>query len=528
MKRNIIIRATLWITAGLMLIALSACAGHDGSPEAARPNILFIMADDHTSQAWGVYGGPLADYVKTPSISRLAEEGCVLDSCLVSNSICTPSRATILTGQYSHKNGVRTLADALAPGRLTISRLLQNAGYQTAITGKWHLKTRPEGFDYFNVLPGQGRYWDPVLKSAGNWEEGDQGGKVYQGYSADVIGDLALEWLERRDPSRPFMLMCHFKATHEPFDYPDRYRTLNENAEIPEPESLYDFGPETNGRSFPGQVLDILAERWRRASENSGEGRSRYPGLPFSTEGMDREQARKATYQKLVKDVMRGGAAIDNNIGKLLGFLDREGIADNTIVIYTADQGYFLGEHGWFDKRMFYEEAIRMPFVIRYPGEIPAGTRNNDLIENVDFASLLADYAGIEIPADMGVQGRSFRENLRGNTPDNWRKSTYYRYWLHQAHRPAHFGIRGERYKLALYYGQPLGLPGTESTPTEPAWEFYDLMEDPGEQRNAYRDPEYREIISGLKEELRQLREEVGDTDEQYPVMQEILEKHWN
>jgi arylsulfatase A-like enzyme len=169
-----------------------------------------------------------------------------------------------------------------------------------------------------------------------------------------------------------------------------------------------------------------------------------------------------------------------------------------------------------------------MPFVIRYPGEIPAGTRNDDLIENVDIASLLADYAGIEIPADMGVQGRSFRENLRGNTPDNWRKSTYYRYWLHQAHRPAHFGIRGERYKLAFYYGQPLGLPGTESTPTEPAWEFYDLMEDPGEQHNAYRDPEYREIIAGLKEKLRQLREEVGDTDEQYPVMQEILEKHWN
>lgn len=528
MERRYMGWALLLISAVLMLASLGGCARHDGGSEEARPNILFIMSDDHTSQAWGVYGGPLADYVKTPSIGRLAEEGCVLDSCLVSNSICTPSRATILTGQYSHQNGVRTLADALEPGRWTIAKLLQESGYQTAITGKWHLKSRPEGFDYFNVLPGQGRYWDPVLKSAENWEEGDRGGKVYQGYSADVIGDLALEWLEQRDPSRPFMLMCHFKATHEPFDYPDRYSDLNEGAEIPEPESLYDFGPETNGRSFSGQVLEILAERWRSDSENVGEGKTRYPGLPFSTEGMDRKQARKATYQKLVKDVIRGGAAIDDNIGKLLDFLDREGIADDTVVIYTADQGYFLGEHGWFDKRMFYEEAIRMPFVIRYPDEIPGGTRNNDLIENADFASLLADYAGIDIPADAEVQGRSFRGNLKGNTPDNWRKSTYYRYWLHQAHRPAHFGIRGERYKLAFYYGQPLGMPGAESIETEPAWEFYDLLEDPREQHNAHGDPRYREVIANLKEELQNLRAKLGDTDEQYPVMQEIFNKHWD
>ena len=515
----------LILFAGAALLASGSCGSVPDPPEQSRPNIVFIMSDDHTSQAWGIYGGPLADYVQAPNISRLAEEGCVLDNCFVSNSICTPSRATILTGQYSHRNGVRTLADALEPGRLNIAGLLRQAGYQTAVIGKWHLKTRPEGFDYFNVLPGQGRYWDPVLKSAETWEDG---GRVYEGFSSDVIGEQALGWLKHRNAGRPFMLMCHFKATHEPFDYPDRYKDLYNRAEIPEPESLYDFGPETNGRSFAGQKLDILADRWRKASENLGEGRSRYPGLPFSTEGMSREEARKTTYQKFVKDVMRGGAAIDDNIGKLLDYLDKEGLADDTIVIYTADQGYFLGEHGWFDKRMFYEEAIRMPFVIRFPGEIPAGTRNRDLVENVDFASLLADFAGIEVPENMAVQGRSFRGNLQGNTPRGWRKQTYYRYWLHQAHRPAHFGIRGERYKLAFYYGQPLDMPGAEREMTEPAWEFYDLEQDPRELHNAYGDPEYLEVITDMKEELLKLRAELGDTDEQFPAMKEILDKNWD
>lgn len=512
----------------LIVLALISCKNpSEQAAVEARPNILFIMSDDHTGQAWGVYGGPLSGYVRTPSISRLAEEGCVLENCLVSNSICTPSRATILTGQYSHRNGVRTLADALDPEKMNIARLLQQAGYQTAIIGKWHLKTKPSGFDYFNILPGQGRYRDPVLISEKNWQDGEGGGQVYEGFSTDVIGELALDWLKGRDPGKPFMLLCHFKATHEPFDYPDRFKDLYRDEMIPEPGSLYDFGPETNGRSFPGQLLDILAERWRRASESLDQNPNRYPGLPFSTQGLNREEARRAAYQKLVKDVMRGGAAIDENIGRLLDYLDDAGLADNTIVIYTADQGYFLGEHGWFDKRMFYEEAIHMPFVIRYPGEIQAGTRNRDIIENRDFASLLADYARVEIPASMEVQGRSFRENLKGSTPGDWRDASYYRYWLHQEHRPAHFGIRGERYKLAFYYGQPLGMPGAEPEATEPDWEFFDLQEDPHELRNAYDDSAYREIIASMKKDLIRLRTEAGDTDEQYPVMGEIIEKYW-
>lgn len=529
MKRIFSFYGFLIFISGLFLLQFISC--RNGAEQAAtdsRPNILFIMSDDHTGQAWGVYGGPLAEYVQAPSISRLAEEGCVLDNCLVSNSICTPSRATILTGQYSHRNGVRTLSEALDPGKMNLAKLLRQAGYQTAITGKWHLKTKPSGFDYFNVLPGQGRYRDPVLKSNENWQDGNQGGRVYEGFSTDVIGGLAVNWLKGRDVSRPFMLMCHFKATHEPFDYPERYKDLYKDVEIPEPGSLFDFGPETNGRSFPGQLLDILAERWRRASESTGQNRNHYPGLPFSTQGLDREEARKSTYQKLVKDVMRGGAAIDDNIGKLLDYLDESGLAENTVVIYAADQGYFLGEHGWFDKRMIYEEAIHMPFVIRYPGEIPAGTRNADLTGNVDFVSLLADYAGVEVPASMQVQGRSFRENLKGNTPANWRRTVYYRYWLHQEHRPAHFGIRGERYKLAFYYGLPLDMPGAEQEATEPSWEFFDLQKDPHELHNAYEDPAYREIIAEMKMELIRQRDQVGDTDEQYPVMKEIIEQYWN
>jgi len=292
----------------LFLLQFISCRnGAEQTVADSRPNILFIMSDDHTGQAWGVYGGPLAEYVQTPSISRLAEEGCVLDNCLVSNSICTPSRATILTGQYSHRNGVRTLSEALDPGKMNIAKLLQQSGYQTAITGKWHLKTKPSGFDYFNVLPGQGRYRDPVLKSDENWQDGNRGGRVYEGFSTDVIGGLAGNWLKGRDVSRPFMLMCHFKATHEPFDYPERYKDLYKDVEIPEPGSLFDFGQETNGRSFPGQLLDILAERWRRASESTEQNPNHYPGLPFSTQGLSREEARKSTYQKLVKDVMRGG-----------------------------------------------------------------------------------------------------------------------------------------------------------------------------------------------------------------------------
>lgn len=510
--------------AGLLTVAaLTACSVAEKNAE--RPNILFILSDDHTSQAWGIYGGVLKDYVHTPNISRLADEGCVLDNCFCTNSICTPSRAAILTGQYSHRNGVYTLSDALSPDSMNIAKVFQQNGYQTAIIGKWHLKKKPAGFDYFNVLWDQGRYWDPILMSEENFTEGPEGGAEYKGFSTDVIAGLTIDWIKQRNAEKPFLAFCHFKATHEPYDFPERFKNLYDGVELPEPESLFDFGQQTTGRTFPGQSLNNLASRWMKASENPDKWWCKYPELPFTTEGLDSITARKKTYQKLVKDFLRCGAAIDDNIGRLLDYLEESGLAKNTIVIYTADQGYFLGEHGFFDKRLIYEESLRMPFVIRYPKEIKGGTRLKDMVMNIDFSALLADYAGIKKP-DF-IQGESFRKNLQGETPASWRKSTYYRYWLHEKIRPAHFGIRNERYKLALFYGQPLDMTGVNKESTAPGWEFFDLQNDPKELHNAYNDPQYADVIKEMKAELIRLREEAGDTDQKYPEMQEIFHQYW-
>ena len=494
----------------ILLIAFGSC--HNKS----QPNILFIMSDDHTSQAWGIYGGVLQDYVHAPNIDRLADEGCTMQNVFCTNSICTPSRASIMTGRYSHQNGVYTLSEALEPDSMNVAKALQQNGYQTAIIGKWHLKKKPSGFHYYNVLPGQGRYTNPILKDSSNW---DSGGIKYQGFSSDVIGEESIKWLENRDPKKPFMLMTHFKATHEPFDYPERMKHMYDEVEIPEPDNLLDFGQDASNRSFSGQVLEILGNRWVNATLN---GSNRYPGLPFDLERLDSAQSRKKIYQKFVKDFLRSGAAIDDNIGKLLNYLDQNKLTENTVVIYTADQGYFLGEHGFFDKRMFYEEALRMPFVIRYPKEIRAKTKNEDIILNLDFPLLFLDYAGIN---DTYFHiGRSFRSNLHGETPAGWRTSMYYRYWLHQTNRPAHFGLRNDRYKLIFFYGQPLKMPGAHEQPTTPAWEFYDLKEDPHENHNVVNDTKYAQIIADMKVELAEKRKEVGDTDEQFPQMKSILE----
>ncbi|WP_127137607.1 sulfatase [Flagellimonas oceanensis] len=511
----------------LGIVGLLFCVSCKGKPEAgpsSPPNILFIMSDDHTSQAWGIYGGPLKDYVRNENIKRLASEGAVLNNTFCTNSICVPSRGTILTGQYSHMNGVYTLTDALEPDSLNIAKVFQENGYHTAIIGKWHLKKQPSGFDYFNVLPGQGVYHDPILKTKENWQDSQEGGAKYQGFSTDVITDLSIQWMDTISKEKPFLLMTHFKATHEPFDYPERFKDLYGDEDIPEPQSLYDFGPETTGRSFEGQSLDNLALRWESASK--GPWWCDYPELPFTVEGIDSIAARKKTYQKLVKDFMRSGAAVDENIGKLLDYLEQSGLAENTVVIYTADQGYFLGEHGFFDKRLIYEESLRMPFVIRYPKEIKGGQRIDDIVLNIDFASLFADYAGIDLPESF--QGQSFRNNLKGETPKDWRKTMYYRYWTHEPIRPAHFGIRNERYKLALFYGRSLDVNLYQNENTEPAWEFYDLEKDPHENHNAFNDPQYAEVIAEMRQELLEQRENVGDTDADHPEVLEILNSHWN
>tara|TARA_Y100001980_G_C14539446_1_gene316897 strand:- start:81 stop:1613 length:1533 start_codon:yes stop_codon:yes gene_type:complete len=500
------IQKLLYFSLCWMVLALAtmSCTEEKKQP----PNILFIMSDDHTSQAWGIYGSVLDEVAHTPNIKRLRSEGAQLMNVFATNSICVPSRAAILTGEYSHRNGVYTLSDAIDPGRETVAKLMQRSGYQTAIFGKWHLKTQPQGFDAWNVLPGQGRYFEPVLRNKDNWPEG----AVYEGFSSDVITDQSLAWLEQRDKEKPFFLMHHFKATHEPFNYPERFASLYEGVEMPEPESLMDFYPDKTSRTFQGQILEIMNDRFTNNPE-------RYLLDSFSTEGLTREEARRKVYQQFIKNFLRSGAAIDDNIGRVLDYLDKEGLRDNTIVIYTADQGYFLGEHGLFDKRMMYEESIRMPFIVSYPPEIDPGSVNDDIILNVDFAPLFLDYAGIEVPEFM--QGSSFRANLQGETPADWRQSFYYRYWTHETHRPAHLGVRTKDAKLIYFYGQPLREEGV--TANDPTWEFFDLKKDPKEINNVYGDPKYQDQIESLKKELFRLKAEVGDSDEQYPVMDSLL-----
>lgn len=508
-----------------MLCPVAQAADNTKRDDSDRPNILFILSDDHTSQAWGIYGGPLADYAYNPNIRRLASEGTVLDKCFCTNSLSAPSRASILTGMYSHRNGLYTLADTFDTSLPTIASVLRDNGYSTALMGKWHLKSQPQGFDTYSIFYDQGEYRDPTfIDSSDPWPGDRPFGERVRGFSTDIVTDKTIAWLKNRDESKPFLMCCHFKATHEPYDYPIRMAHLYDGVTFPEPHNLLDSGKETNGRSFDGQTLEELSRRWTEASKDPDKWWCRYPGLPFSTAGLHPNEARRKAYQKLVHDYMRCGATIDDNIGRLLDTLDEMGIADNTIVIYVSDQGYFLGEHGFFDKRMFYEEAARMPFVIRYPGKVKAGARNSDIILNIDFAPMLAEYAGVEIPS---AQGRSFAANLRGDTPADWRKQFYYRYWTTHPERPSHMAIRTDRYKLIFYYGARLGMTDCEDITFTPAWDFYDLEADPHEDRNLYGDKRYAQIIKKLKADMLKLRAETGDTDSTSVEMQQILNEHY-
>ena len=486
--------------------------------QSRAPNILYIMADDHTSQAISAYGGYLGEYLPTPNIDRIGREGVRMNNCFVTNSISVPSRACILTGQYSQLNGVYTLDDELDRNHPNVAKELQKAGYQTAIVGKWHLGTEPAGFDYYNVLPGQGRYYNPLLISAGDWGKGRNGAPQtteYGGHSTDVIANEAIRFMQQTDRERPFFVMCHFKAPHRSWEPAHRFKDLLDDVTIPEPGNLLDT---YDGKGQYTQSLMMSMEDMNR-TDLKGET------IP---ENLTRDEKRHWVYQRYIKDYLRCIAGIDENVGRILKYLDDNGLTDNTIVIYTSDQGFFLGEHGWFDKRLMYEECLRMPFLIRYPKEIIPGTVNDDIVMNLDFAPLFLDFAGIPTPTYM--QGESFRANLRGETPANWRKSMYYRYWMHDdvSHRvPANYGIRTERYKLIFYYAQPLGMKGARDLRLTPEWELYDLQNDPAEMNNIYKDPANKKLIAQLKKELLQLKEKYGDQDSKYPEMQEIIKRYW-
>lgn len=458
----------------------------------SRPNILFIMTDDHAAHAMSCYGSRIN---ATPHLDRIANEGMRFDNCFCTNSICTPSRAVILTGQYSHVNGVTTLDSKLDGRRENVAKILQRNGYQTAMIGKWHLGHGgihdPTGFDYWIVLPGQGLYHNPVMDEMG--EE-----KVIPGYATDLITDISLDWLRTLDPDRPFFLMCHHKAPHRPWEPDEKHIHLYDDVDIPEPET---FNDDYSERAAAAAAATMRIDRDLNATD------LKQP-VP---EGLTPEEEKSWKYQRYIKDYLRCVASIDDNVGRLLDYLDEAGLAENTIVIYTSDQGFFLGDHGWYDKRFMYEESLRMPFVIRYPKEITPGTVNKDMILNVDFPLTFLDYAGIDAPDDM--QGVSFRPLLQGETPEGWQTSLYYRYWMHLAHHNvyAHYGVRTLRYKLIYYYADALGQPGAIDDPKPPEWELFDLENDVYELHNVYDDPAYADVVRELTAELCRLQTKVGD-----------------
>lgn len=494
-----------------------------GSGSSERPNIIFMMSDDHAAPAISAYGGFLADAFKTPNIDRIANEGMLFRNTFCTNSICTPSRAVILTGKHSHKNGVYTLYEPLDDSQETFIKILQRNGYYTGIIGKWHLHTEPKGFDYWKVMIGQGRYHDPIYCEKGKgWSNDDDDGvgTVYEGYVTDITTDFGIDFLDNRPKDKPFALLLHFKAPHDEWNFKEDYAGLFADEDVPEPATLFD------DYSTRGPGLEM-------ATQKIGENHTVYPEETGHLKGDERKRAQ---YQEYIKRYLRCVKSVDDNIGRVLKYLDDNDLAGNTIISYTGDQGFYLGEHGMYDKRFMYEESFRMPFVVRYPDGVKAGQINTDITSNLDFAGTFLDYAGLEIPAEM--QGRSLRPLLEGNTPADWRQSTYYRYWMHGAHFniPGHYGIRTQDYKLIHFYNKSLGHAGEELYPTghwqfegnyivdgDDWWELYDLKNDPNELNNLYDNPDYTGIVNDLKDQLRQLKKEYDDTDEQYPEMKGLL-----
>jgi arylsulfatase A-like enzyme len=442
-----------------------------------RPNILYIMADDHAAHAISAYGSRINI---TPNIDRIAREGMRFDLCLVTNSICTPSRAAILTGKYAHINGVPVF-NRFDGGQPTLAKYLHEAGYHTGMIGKWHLGSDPTGFDEWNILPGQGVYFDPVFITPA-------GRKKHAGYCTDLITDFSLDFLKNRPAGKPFFLMCHHKAPHRPWEPDAKHAQLFENVQIPEPPT---FDDDYSTRSDAAREATMRIDRDLQPSDYK---RKPPPGLTAA-------ELKKWKYQRYMRDYLACIASVDDNIGRLLDYLDQSGLTANTIVVYTSDQGFFLGDHNWFDKRFMYEESLKMPFIVRYPSVVKAGTTNDRMILNVDFAPTLLDAAGIKVPAD--IQGRSFLPLMKGERPAEWRTSMYYRYYHYpQDHRvQPHYGVRTERYKL-IYFNKIN------------QWELFDLQGDPHELKNLYADAEYATTVKSLKEEMFRLKKELKDENQ--------------
>jgi arylsulfatase A-like enzyme len=502
-----------------------------------RPNILFIMADDHASRAVSCYG---AGINQTPNLDRIADEGMRLNHCYVTNSICTPSRASILTGTYNHVNGVLTLITMMNNRLPNVAKHLRTGGYETAIVGKWHLgegkNHEPTGFDYWSVLPGQGEYFDPYIIEMGERIE-------VPGYVTDIITDKCIDWLDARNTKKPFFLMCHHKAPHREWEPNPKHRGLYQD-DIAIPET-FDDDYKRRAKAAAAAKMRIKddmkyrdlglvqpeggAEVGERNIPNDFERKIPNPDDVSGLRLIDKDTGEIFTfktkeelghfkYQRYLKRYLRTIASIDENVGRLLDYLDRNGLAENTLVIYTSDQGFFLGEHGWYDKRFMYEESFQMPFLIRIPKEISKGSICDNIVCNVDFAPTFLDFAGLTVPTYM--QGRSIRPLLSGNPPRDWSEIAYHRYWMHQDsfhNAYSHYGVRDQRYKLIYWYNSGLGLAGTNQGGEDKEWELFDCQKDPLELMNVYSDSAYAEVVKELTIKLDRKMAEIGDEPEHDP-----------
>lgn len=484
-----------------------------------RPNILFIMTDDHAFQAMSCYNGKLN---QTPNLDRIANEGVIFTNSFVTNSICAPSRAVLLTGKHSHMNGQINNSVTFDGSQQTLPKLLQQAGYRTALIGKWHLKSDPTGFDFWKVLIGQGPYYNPVFNEMGER-------KQVEGYTTNLITDISIEWLEKHDKSIPFCLLVHHKAPHRTWMPDSIHFDLYDDTTFPIPDNFYDEYENRQAAAeqkmhifrdmdlvYDLKMLDKEGEiqtKYRRGFERTHNSltpeqrvawdREYVPLIEeFKKANLEGKELAEWKYQRYMTDYLRCIASVDENMGRLLDYLDKTSLTENTLVVYTSDQGFYLGEHGWFDKRFMYEESLRTPLVMRLPkgfqrqGEIP------EMVQNIDYAPTFLDFAGIEIPVD--IQGESLKPLLNRKKPlKNWRNSIYYHYYEfpneHMAKR--HYGIRTGQHKLIHFYNDI------------DKWELYDLQEDPGEMNNLYGQPEYNEVIIELKKQLEVLQEKYQDTD---------------
>ena len=467
--------------------------------EPRRPNLVFIMSDDHAAHAISAYGSEINE---TPNLDRLAEEGARLDAAFCTNSICAPSRAAILTGTYNHVNKVTTLDTPLDNTKWNVAKQLQGAGYATAMIGKWHLGhgpgADPAGFDFWRVLPGQGHYHNPVML--------EPEGRIVErgGYVTDLITDDCLDFLdghlEGGTAGQPFALFCHHKAPHRSWEPAPRHFTKYDDEEIPEPPTFRD--------DLVGRADVVQAVKMRMKDLD--------PIVDLKAtvpEGLTEDEEISWRYQRYIKDYLRVVDAIDENVGRLLDYLDEAGLSENTIVVYTSDQGFFLGDHGWFDKRLMYEQSLKMPLLIKFPARVDGGTTSDAIITNVDFAPTLLELMSVPAPNDL--QGRSFASVLEGDPPEDWPNEMYYRYWMHRdgAHLcPAHYGIRTHTHKLICYYNDPLGQPGANGPADQIEWELFDLVPDPYEVENVIDSEAYRTVRDDLFSRLVALQAEVGDT----------------